>query len=302
MSTKRNALGKGLSALLENYDTDVTTKPLQQSGENTPYFGIGTVANIPLDRIEANPFQPRANFEEDTLHELAESIKKFDIIQPVTVRKLGYDKYQLISGERRYRAAKIAGLTEIPAYIRIANDQAMLEMSLVENIQREELNAIEIAISFQRLIEECKLLQEELSERVGKNRSTITNYLRLLKLPAEIQIGIKEKKITMGHARALINVNDVQTQLSIYKDIVNKELSVRKAEEIVRDLNGQPYHTKKTASPTPLSLEYRQLKSNLSSHFNTKVDVTLYNNGKGKIVIPFESDDDLERVVGVLNI
>jgi len=302
MTTKRNALGKGLSALLENYDTDVTTKPLQQSGEHPQYVGIGTVANIPLDRIEANPFQPRANFEEKSLHELAESIKKFSIIQPVTVRKLGYDKYQLISGERRYRATKIAGLTEIPAYIRIANDQAMLEMSLVENIQREELNAIEIAISFQRLIEECKLLQEELSERVGKNRSTITNYLRLLKLPAEIQIGIKERKITMGHARALVNVNDMQIQLSIYRDIVNKELSVRKTEDIVRNLNGQPYGSEKTSSPTPLSSRYKQLKKDLSSHFNTKVDLKQYNNGKGKIVIPFESDDDLEKIVGVINI
>lgn len=303
MTTKRNALGKGLSALLENYDTDVTTKPLQKSGELThEYIGIGTVANIPLERIEANPFQPRADFDESALHELAESIKKFDIIQPVTVRKLGYDKYQLISGERRYRAARIAGLTEIPAYIRIANDQAMLEMSLVENIQREELNAIEIAISFQRLIEECKLLQEELSKRVGKNRSTITNYLRLLKLPAEIQIGIKKKKITMGHARALVNVNDVKTQLSIYEDIVSKELSVRKTEDIVRNLNEQPYDSKKTASPTPLSSRYQQLKSDLSSHFNTKVDLKRYNNGKGKIVIPFESDDDMERIIKTFNL
>lgn len=175
-------------------------------------------------------------------------------------------------------------------------------MSLVENIQREELNAIEIAISFQRLIEECKLLQEELSERVGKNRSTITNYLRLLKLPAEIQIGIKEKKITMGHARALVNVNDVKTQLSIYEDIVSKDLSVRKTEEIVRNLNGQSYGSKKTVSPTPISSEYKQLKSALSNYFNTKVDLKRYNNGKGKIVIPFESDDELSRIVKTFNL
>ena len=305
MSAKRNALGKGLSALLENYDTDVTNKPVQRQGKHLPdrkYTGLGTVANIPLDRIEANPFQPRADFEEKSLNELAGSIEKFSIIQPVTVRKLGYDKYQLISGERRFRAAKIAGLTEIPAYIRVANDQAMLEMSLVENIHRENLNAIEIAISFQRLIEECKLLQEELSDRVGKNRATISNYLRLLKLPAEIQIGIKEKKISMGHARALINIDDVQTQLSIYKDIVNKELSVRKTEEIVRNLDGRPYDHKKTCFTTPLPSRYKKLKNDLSNRLNTKIDLIRNNNGKGKIVIPFGSDDELESIAETFQI
>ncbi|MFH1320516.1 MAG: ParB/RepB/Spo0J family partition protein [Bacteroidota bacterium] len=305
MSPKRNVLGKGLSALLEDYDTDITSKPIGEKGElgrDTQPKLVGTVANIDLDKIETNPFQPRTNVKESNLDELAVSIEKLGIVQPVTVRKLGYDKYQLITGERRFKAAKIAGLTKIPAYIRVANDQAMLEMSLVENIQREDLNAMEIAVSYQRLTEECKLTQEELSERVGKNRTTIINYLRLLKLPPEIQIGIRENTITMGHARALINIDDSYAQLKIFSEITRKNLSVRQVEELVRNLNIKTSWRKKTTSLTTLSVKHQQIKDELASYFNTKVDVKHYNKGKGKIVIPFRSDNDLERIMQVLNI
>ena len=201
--SKKRALGRGLDAILSSPDTDITSSDI--SGN----YVVGAVAEIELEKIEANPFQPRSDFEEESLEELALSIKKQGIIQPVTVRKLGFDKYQLISGERRYRASKMAGQKTIPAYIRVANDEQMLEMALVENIQRENLNAIEIAISYQRLIDECEITQEQLSNRIGKNRSTITNYIRLLKLPAEVQLALSSNQITMGHARALINIENI---------------------------------------------------------------------------------------------
>ena len=215
MTVKKNVLGRGLSALLENANTDITSNKLEGEGKV-----VGAVANIEISQIETNPFQPRTNFEEDALNELAASIKEHGIIQPITVRKLGYDKYQLISGERRFRASQLAGLTNVPAYIRIANDQAMLEMALVENIQREELDAIEVAISYKRLIDECDLTQEQLSQKVSKQRSTITNYLRLLKLPVEIQLAIRNGDVSMGHARALISIENEDTQLDIYNQIV----------------------------------------------------------------------------------
>ncbi|HET6991943.1 MAG TPA: ParB/RepB/Spo0J family partition protein, partial [Bacteroidia bacterium] len=223
MSNKRNALGRGLSALLENASTDITT-----TTKTSPELGavVGAVTNLPLAQIEANPFQPRSHFEEQALAELADSIKLHGIIQPVTVRKMGYDRFQLISGERRFRASQLAGLENVPAYVRVANDQAMLEMALVENIQRENLDAIEIAISYKRLIEECSLTQEQLSEKVSKQRSTVTNYLRLLKLPPEVQLGIREKKISMGHARALINVEKSDDMVEIYHRITEEDLSV----------------------------------------------------------------------------
>src|SRR4051812_34249358 len=208
MTTKKPALGRGLSALLENAKTDITTKNI---GENAAV--VNSVATIRVQQIETNPFQPRTNFEETALQELSDSIRQHGIIQPITVRKLGYDKYQLISGERRFRASQLAGLTSVPAYIRIANDQGMLEMALVENIQRENLDAIEVAISYKRLIDECDLTQEQLSQKVSKQRSTITNYLRLLKLPVEIQLAIRNGDITMGHARALINIENADKQL-----------------------------------------------------------------------------------------
>src|ERR1700739_789657 len=225
----KSALGRGLGALLENAKTDITTK---QNGSNAP--GAGSVSNIKISNIEVNPFQPRTNFDEDALNELAESIRQHGIIQPITVRKMGYDNYQLISGERRFRASQLAGLTEVPAYIRIANDQAVLEMALVENIQREDLDAIEVAISYKRLIDECNLTQEQLADKVAKQRSTITNYLRLLKLPAEIQRGIRDKGISMGHARALINIENEDLQLALFAKILEENLSVRDIELLAR--------------------------------------------------------------------
>ena len=198
---------------------------------------VGAIANIPLEKIDANPFQPRNKFEEDTLNELAASIKEQGIIQPITVRKMGYDQYQLISGERRLRAAKIAGLTHVPTYIRVANDQQMLEMALIENIHREDLNSLDIAISYQRLIEECKLTNELLSERIGKDRSTIVNYIRLLKLPPQVQLALRDNKISMGHASAIINFEDVDLQLQLLKSIISNNLSVRDVERIVKELN-----------------------------------------------------------------
>ncbi len=243
MSTKKNALGRGLSALLENANTDITNNKLEGEGKV-----VGAISNIEISKIEANPFQPRTNFEEDALNELASSIKEHGIIQPVTVRKLGYDKYQLISGERRFRASQLAGLTSVPAYIRIANDQAMLEMALVENIQREQLDAIEVAISYKRLIDECNLTQEQLSQKVSKQRSTITNYLRLLKLPIEIQLGIRNSDISMGHARALINIENPEKQLEIFNHIILNNLSVREAEDLARGVKTSVETTKTSSS------------------------------------------------------
>ena len=301
MSVKRNALGKGLSALLENAGTDVTSR----SGgtmPGTPSIIAGSISAIPVDSIEANPFQPRNHFEEAALLELADSIRKQGIIQPITVRKLGYDKFQLISGERRLRDSKIAGLTEVPAYIRIANDQAMLEMALVENIQRENLNPIEVSISYQRLIDECTLTQEQLSERVGKNRATISNYLRLLKLPPEIQAGIRDQQISMGHARAIINIDDIAKQLSIYHSIITDELSVRKVEELARNTNKKGSETKtETKEKLVLSPDLKKVQENLSTKYESKIELKTEANGKGKIVIPFGSTDDLNRLLDLLD-
>jgi ParB family chromosome partitioning protein len=303
MSTKRNALGKGLSALLENANTDITNTRLEGDTKL-----VGSVSTIEISKIETNPFQPRTQFDVDALNELAGSIKEHGIIQPITVRKLGYDKYQLISGERRFRASQIAGLTSVPAYIRIANDQAMLEMALVENIQRENLDAIEVAISYKRLIDECSLTQEQLSQKVSKQRSTITNYLRLLKLPVEIQLGIREGDITMGHARALINIEDPDKQLAIYQQIVLNDLSVRDVEDIARGAKSETATTtsksktdKKETVKTALSFEQKQVLDDLRAVFNAKVLINKDEKGKGKIVIPFKSDNDLKRILDLLD-
>ena len=228
MKSKKRALGRGLDAILESPDTDITSRDI--SGN----YVAGAIADIPIDQIEANPFQPRTEFDEESLIELAESIRKQGIIQPITLRKMGYDQYQLISGERRLRAAKMAGLEEIPCYIRIANDEQMVEMALIENIHRKDLNALDIAISYQRLIEECALTQDMLSDRVGKNRATISNYIRLLKLPAEIQLALRREQISMGHARAIINIEDPEAQLAILNKIIEKDISVRETELLAR--------------------------------------------------------------------
>lgn len=300
MSVKRNALGKGLSALLENANTDITTTKLEGEGKV-----VGSVSNIEISKIETNPFQPRTQFDEDALNELASSIKEHGIIQPITVRKLGYDKYQLISGERRFRASQIAGLKSIPAYIRIANDQSMLEMALVENIQRENLDAIEVAISYKRLIEECDLTQEQLSQKVSKQRSTITNYLRLLKLPVEIQLAIRNGDLTMGHARALINIDNEDRLLDIYNQIVLNNLSVRETEELARgakvEIKSKEQAFPKKTEKGSLSFEQQQVLSDLRALFNTKVQISKEVNGKGKIVIPFRSDNDLQRILDLLD-
>jgi ParB family chromosome partitioning protein len=297
MSLKRNALGKGLSALLENIETDVTTKS-DVSGSTGV---LGSIASILLEQVETNPFQPRTDFDDESLRELVISIKEQGIIQPITVRKLGYDKYQIISGERRFRASKIAGLIEIPAYVRIANDQGMLEMALVENLQRKDLNAIEIGISYKRLIEECSLTQEELSDRIGMNRSTVTNYIRLLKLPPEIQVAIRDNRITMGHARALTGINDIVKQLLVFHEILKNNLNVREVEELARE-NGNKSTIRQAGEKTnELSFELSKIQNVLSSHFGTKIHLKRNLKGDGKIIIPFENDADLNRILELLN-
>jgi len=284
---RKNALGRGLGALIEDAEL--------------PRITISTINEIDIDMIEVNPFQPRKNFNEESLQELASSIREIGIIQPITVRKINEDKFQLITGERRYKAAILAGLSTIPAYIRTANDQNMLEMSLVENIQREDLDSIEVAISYQRLIEECNLTQEHLSDRVGKKRSTIANYLRLLKLPAEIQLGLRDKIISMGHARAIVNITDPETQLDIYRTIIKNDLSVRKIEEMVRKLYNTSGKTRNTNKEEISIKEYKALQDHLIDFFQTEVELKRSNNGKGKIVIPFKSDEDLERILSIFD-
>jgi ParB family chromosome partitioning protein len=288
---KKTGLGRGLTALLQDASTDI-------SGKNTA--PVNAVAEIKISDIAANPFQPRLEFEEVALEELAESIKLHGIIQPITVRKTGYDKYEIISGERRTRAAIRAGLVTIPAYIRIANDQGMLEMALIENIHRENLNAIEIALSYRRLLEECKIKQEEVGERVGKNRTTITNYLRLLKLPEEVQIALRDGQISMGHAKPLINLDNKDTQLQILDEIIDNELNVRQVEELIKQLQlGQKKGTK-SIKPINESNNNGQWESIISTLTNSKVKVRIKNNGKGEIVIPFKSEKDLERIASLI--
>ncbi len=292
---KKPALGRGLSALLENAKTDITTK----TTDNAPV--VGAVSTVSLDAIETNPFQPRNDFEEMALEELAQSIKEHGIIQPVTLRKLGYDKYQIISGERRFRAAQMIGLKEVPAYIRVANDQEMLEMALIENIQREDLNPIEIALSYKRLVEECKLTQEQLSKRVGKQRSTVTNYLRLLKLPAPIQKALRESQITMGHARALINIDHEDKQLAIFALIIEQDLSVREVEELSKGAKTN-YIPKTQRATTPLSIEDKLIFKQLKERFKEHVLLKRNGSGGGKIIITFDSDDNLKDIAEKLGI
>jgi ParB family chromosome partitioning protein len=306
-NTKKKALGRGLGALLQSVDTDITSSKSSTPASNTT---AGSIPLLDISQIEANPFQPRTHFEEEALLELRDSIKEHGIIQPVTVRKLGYDKFQLISGERRFRASQLAGLKQIPAYIRIANDQTMLEMALVENIQRENLDAIEVAISYQRLIDECNLTQEQLSEKVAKQRSTVTNYLRLLKLPAQIQMGIRDGVISMGHARALINVADKDKQLELYNITVENDLSVRGIEELVRgekpktvkNIKDELDQQKKTFKTPILPIEYVAIQNNLKQFFSTDVELSVSRTGKGKIVLPFESEQDLKIILEMLNL
>lgn len=303
--SKKKALGRGLSALLsdntpeEKLDVDIQSPSSPPASTQTASGGI---AEIAVDEIEVNPFQPRTHFDQDALQELSESIKVHGIIQPITVRRLTDNQYQLISGERRFQASKLAGLKTIPAYIRSANDQQMLEMALIENIQRENLNAIEIALSYQRLISECSLKQDELGERVGKNRATVTNYLRLLRLPPDIQIAVRDNKLSMGHARAIINVENPDRQLYIFKKTLEEDLSVRKVEELVREMSPKktdPSGKEKAESGPAPSREISNLQSRLSSHFGTRVAVKS-DGTKGEIKIPFLSVEDLNRIIDIL--
>jgi len=290
---KRTGLGRGLSAILESPETDITSKDI--SGN----YVAGAIAELPITKIETNPFQPRVDFDQVALSELAQSILEQGIIQPLTVRKMGYDKYQLISGERRLRAAKIAGIETIPCFIRVANDEQMLEWALIENIQRENLNAIEIAISYNRLIEECSLTQDELSNRVGKNRSTVTNYMRLLKLPAEVQAALRDGSISMAHARSIVNVDTEEKQLVITRKIIAEGLSVRDVEKIARQLNNPVALVKKPVK-LALPLKYEAFKDSIQTRLNRKVEINRTPKGKGNIVIPFVSDEDLQAIISKL--
>jgi len=293
---RKGGLGRGLGSLLEgNKYTGKTESSITNE--------VNTIADIAIDQIQTNPYQPRTHFDQTALEELAESIKVQGIIQPITVRQLDQNTYQLISGERRYQASKLAGLTVIPAFIRKADDQQMLEMALIENIQRENLNAIEIALSYQRLLSECSLKQEELGDRVGKKRTTVTNYLRLLKLPPDIQIALRDNLISMGHARALINIDTVEKQLDVFKEVVAKELSVRKVEELVRNLqnaNRKPDAQQKL-NFNKYDEELKSVETKLSSQFGTKIQVKANNDGKGEIKIPFVTVDELNRILEILN-
>lgn len=289
---KRSALGRGLDAL-------ITMDDLKTGGSSS-------ISEIELSKIQPNPDQPRSIFEQETLEELATSIRSLGIIQPITLKENGTDKYMIISGERRYRASLLAGLDRIPAYIKTAADENVVEMALIENIQREDLNSIEIALAYQKLIDSYELTQEQLSERVGKKRATIANYLRLLKLPAEIQVGLKDKKIDMGHARALIPVEDPEVQLALYEQILAEGLSVRNVEDIVRAgavaAALEQAKKEKTSERKPrLPEEFNMLKEHLSSFFKTKVQLACNEKGKGKITIPFASEDELERLIALLD-
>ena len=289
----KRALGRGLDAILQSPETDITSRDI--SGD----FVAGAIAEIDINLIETNPFQPRTEFDETALRELAQSIKEQGIIQPLTVRKLGYNKYQLISGERRLRASKLAGLAKVPVFIRVANDEQMLELALIENIHRENLNAIEVAISYQRLIDECSLTQEEVSEKVGKSRSAVANFLRLLKLPAEVQIAIRDGHITMGHARALINVSDKEQQLKLLQQIIDGEMNVRQTEELAEKAKNPGGKEKKQTNFIPE--HFKSKIKTLSQTLNTKVKVTRNVKGQGSVVIDFKDEAEFDRIMELFN-
>lgn len=290
----RFEIGKGIRALLDNIDQEPTENQSKVIEELSRAF-----AHIPLHQIEINPFQPRSEFDRESLKELAASIKSLGVIQPLTVRRLSNNKYQLISGERRLRASHIAGLTEIPAFIRIANDQELLEMALVENLQREDLNAMEIAITYQRLIDEFSLTHDKLAERLGKNRSTITNFLRLLKLPPNIQMGLRQGLLSMGHARALVGLSDVALQIIVFNEVINNGLSVRETEQLVRSyLNPKPEKAKSESVHNPFS----HLENQLKSHLSAKVQIKKADNGQGRMIIHFHSDEELSRILDSMHL
>ena len=294
-AVRKQALGRGLSALLKDPDNDI-----KSVNDKNADKVVGNIIELDLETIEINPFQPRSNFNEDSLKELASSIKELGVIQPITVRKLDFNKYQLISGERRLRASKLIGLPTIPAYIRIANDNESLVMALVENIQRHDLDPIEIALSYQRLMEEIQLTQEQMSDRVGKKRSTIANYLRLLKLDPIIQTGIRDGFISMGHGRAIINIEDHEIQSGIYQKIVSQNLSVLETENLVKNYQEGVKGTSKVKKTSSFAIADEQ-QTAFKNFFGAKVDVKVAGNGKGKITIPFHSEEDFNRIIKLIN-
>ncbi|WP_108868727.1 ParB/RepB/Spo0J family partition protein [Aquimarina aquimarini] len=298
-ATKKQALGRGLSALLKDPDNDI--KSVEDKNADKV---VGNIIELELESIEVNPFQPRTSFNDETIRELATSIKEIGVIQPITVRKLDFNNYQLVSGERRFRASKLVGLKTIPAYIRIANDQESLTMALVENIQRQDLDPIEIALSYQRLIDEISLTQEQLSDRVGKKRSTIANYLRLLKLDPIVQTGMRDGFISMGHGRALINIEDQQQQLDIYESIIGKSLSVRDTEQLVRSINNKdenPSTDSKVSKTNEIPVHVKKGIKEFSDYFGAKIDVKISGKGSGKLIIPFSSEEDFKRIKKLIN-
>ena len=286
MVSKKNALGKGLSALLENAKTDITSNADRQNNEV-----VGSISRIKISSISPNPFQPRLDFDKEPLTELANSIREHGIIQPITVRKIGRNEFQIISGERRYQASKLAGIDELPCFIRIADDQHMLEMAIVENVQRKDLNAIEIAISYQRLIDECNLSQEQLGKKVSKNRSTVANFLRLLKLPIEIQKALREDKITMGHARAILALSNEKEMVLTLNEILENNLSVRAVEEKRKS------QVKSLSTPLALSRYELRMQNNIAYQLNSKVNIKKKASGKGQIIISFNNQEDLNRIL-----
>jgi ParB family chromosome partitioning protein len=292
MVAKKKALGRGLGALID--DAKYEKRPVEEA------VSTSAIAEIDISKIETNPFQPRKEFDQEALQELANSIKELGIIQPITVKKINDEKFQLISGERRFRASKIAGLKKIIAFVRDANDQGLLEMALVENIQREDLNSIEIAVTYQRLMDECQLTQEKLSDRIGKKRATIANYLRLLKLPAEIQVGVRDKRISMGHAKALINMDDPEAQLKVFYKIINEGLSVRGAEALVREIKFPVNKDKTKTTKFELPKQFLDVRDTLKKQLSTKVDLKRNENGKGSITISFNSEDEFNRISKIL--
>lgn len=299
---KKDALGKGIRSLLKNIDADLKTTT--GNLKNSVVDAATGIIRIGLDQIETNPMNPRHDFEEQALNELAASIKLHDIIQPVTVSKLSTGKYRLISGERRYRASKIAGLKDIPAYIRQANDQQLLELALLENLQREDLNAIEISLSYKRMMDELSFTQEQVAERMGKERSTVTNYLRLLKLPPDIQVAVRNSTISMGHARAVVNLETVDSQLFVFNEIKNKGLSVRQTEDLVRDMAKQTEKSPaaKAAAKSSLPAAFKKIEDNLATQFSTKVKLKHGKNGNGSIMIEYYSIQELNKILEQMNV
>ena len=299
---KKSALGKGIRALLDNIDEEIKAPkanvPAAAGGQASAAAGI---SRIPVDQIEINPKQPRLDFDEQALKELSESIKLHDIIQPITVVKAG-SKYQLISGERRWRASKMAGLTDIPAYVRTADNQEMLEMALLENLQRENLNAIEIAMSYRRLMDECELTQEQVADRMKKERSTVANYLRLLKLPPDIQKAVRDGQLSMGHARAIISLDHIDQQLYAFRETISRGLSVRQVEQLVKDMAIEKGSKTAPAAPAKLPPAYKRIEDNIASHLSTRVKLDRKKNGKGSIYIEFYNDEDLERIMDKMSL